>query len=111
MTTLTIEMPPDMYERLLLTARKEQKPVESLAREWLAERIAPLPELFSNRERARVALRAAGLLVEPSFEQQKLAAANMLSSKERAALANRISKAYPYATPLSEIIIAEREER
>ena len=44
-------------------------------REWLAERLAAPQALSSDRERAREALRAAGLLVEFTAEQQARAKA------------------------------------
>ena len=62
------------------------------------------PDAHARREQVRAALDAAGILapVAPS-------AAAPLSEAERAALAEHL--AVPGATPLSQIIIEDREER
>ena len=107
MTALRIELPSEVYERLATTAQQQQKPIEELAGEWLTERstVAPPSVATPNneRERVRAALRAAGLLVEPSPEavQKK-----PLTPEERARLAAQV----PPGRPLSEIIIEERGE-
>lgn len=59
MTTLTLQLSPEQYERLRAEAERLGKPEEELAREWLAERLnAPSPK--SERERLRQALRVSG---------------------------------------------------
>src|SRR5436190_3159675 len=70
MTTLTIELPPDLYERLRKEAQQAGRPVEALIEEWLARHFPP-PAPGGERERAREVLRAAGLLTElgPELKQ------------------------------------------
>jgi plasmid stability protein len=74
MTALTLDLPPDLYARLRAEAERQGRPLEGVAREWLAERLAPptaaLPveETYPPRDRERSieAMRAAGLVAEPS---------------------------------------------
>lgn len=73
MTILTIDLPVDLYERLRATAEEQGKPVEALALEWLAERSAPTTQPMTDRERARAALRAVGLLAGISPWEKELA--------------------------------------
>jgi len=61
MTTITVDLPPDIYRKLQEQAQRSGKPPELVVREWLAERLAAPQALSSDRERAREALRAAGL--------------------------------------------------
>jgi hypothetical protein len=65
------------------------------------ETISP-PNLHSHRERVRAALRARNLLVEAPAHPSVLA----LSEEDRAALARQ----YAAGTPLSQIVIEDREE-
>ncbi len=102
MTTLTLELSPELYERLRAEAEKLGKPAQDLAREWLAERLTA-PAQMSERERLREALRAAGLLAEPSPEMKKRAARSTATLEEvQAAFARGSGK------PLSEIVLEQR---
>ena len=67
-------------------------------------RIVIRPKSRPADERARVgqALRAAGLLYEPDWEQP-----STVSQEERARLAQKLAS----GLPLSEVIIADREDR
>ena len=69
MATLTLDLPPELHERLRAEADRLGKPVATVVREWLAERLSS-PAPASDRERARAALRAAGLLVEFTPEER-----------------------------------------
>ena len=100
MTAVTIELPADIYERLATAAQQQHTSIEVVARAWIAEHSAGAP-LVSERERARAALRAAGLLVEPSAATRQ---STPLTPAERTALAAQV----PSGRPLSEIIIEER---
>lgn len=104
MTILTIDLPVDVYERLRAAAAAEGKPVESLVREWLAEKSATsvLPAA-SEREQLRAALRSAGLLAEPSPEMLRLAEESTLSLDEARAILDRVG-----GVPLSEVILEIR---
>ena len=73
MTTLTIELPPDLYDRLRAEAERNGKPAQVIAQEWLAERLT-IPAPISDRERSREVLRAAGLLTELGPEGKARAA-------------------------------------
>lgn len=102
MTILTLELSSEQYERLRAEAGRLGKPEEELAREWVAERLEK-PEPKSERERAREALRNAGLLAEPTPEMKKRASRSKATLEEvRAALDRAGGK------PLSEIILEQR---
>ena len=68
MTTLTLELSPEAYQRLHEAATRLGKPPQVVAQEWLIERLSvPMLAPDSARENARRALRAAGLLAERSL--------------------------------------------
>jgi len=100
MTTLTIDLPSDLYERLRAEAERAGKPPATVAREWLAER---LPPAASERELIREALRAAGLLVEFSPEEIAQARAVTVTLEEVSAALDRAG-----GRPLSEIVLEQR---
>jgi hypothetical protein len=60
MSQLTIDLQPEVFERLRREAARTGRPIELLASELLAERLPP--EAQDERERAREVLRAAGLM-------------------------------------------------
>jgi hypothetical protein len=99
MTTLRLELPPEVYQRLRAEAERRGKPAATVARDLLVERLAPL----SEREREREVLRAAGLLAEPSEEMKKLAAESTLTLEEARAILDRAG-----GKPLSEFILEMR---
>ncbi|MFN8483780.1 MAG: hypothetical protein U0768_12140 [Anaerolineae bacterium] len=104
MTTLTIELPTDVYERLRVVAEDQGKPIETLVSEWLTERTdAPALKEPTERERLRSALRAAGMLAEPSQEMRQLADESTLSLEEARAILDRVG-----GKPLSEVILEMR---
>lgn len=98
MTSLTIDLPPEIYDKLAATAQQEHKPVELLAQEWLAERSTAVAQI-NEREQTLAVLRQAGLLIESSPTQHK-----PLSSEEKASVAEQV----PQGRRLSEIVIEER---
>ena len=100
MTTVTLDLAPDTYDRLNEEAHRRGKPIEDVAEALLAERLAAPA---SERERATEILRAAGLLVEPGPERKGRAARSIATLAEvRAALAKGTGKT------LSEIVIEQR---
>ena len=101
MTTLTIDLPTDVYERLRAAAEQQHVTVESIAQEWLTERSAATKT--SERERLRAALRAAGRLGELSPEEKLRAAQSTLTLEEARAILDRAG-----GKPLSEIILEMR---
>ncbi len=87
MTTLTIDLPADVYEQLRTVAEQQHTTVESVAKEWLVERSATA--LASERDRLRAALRAAGRLGELSPEEKQRAAQSTLTLEEARAILDR----------------------
>ncbi len=106
MTTLTLEVPADVYERLHAEARQRGTTVEVVAETWLAER-APTPQTTpaepTERERAIAALRAAGLLTELSPEEKARAGRSTATLDDVSAALERGG-----GQPLSEIITEMR---
>lgn len=102
MTALTIELPPELYDRLRAEAARQGKPPEGVAREWLAERLLPSPQT-DERERSIAAMRAAGLLAEPSPATLARAAHATMTLDEVSAALDRAD-----GKPLSEIILEQR---
>lgn len=102
MTTLNIELPPDLYRRLQDEAERAGKAADVVAQEWLIQWLqAPVPS--GERERSREVLRAAGLLAELSPEEKALAAQSTLTLEEARAILDRAG-----GKPLSEIILEMR---
>lgn len=74
MTTITFELAAELYRQLREVAHREGKASELLVQEWVIERLTTNAPALSERERVQQALRAAGLLVEPTPEEVALAA-------------------------------------
>jgi hypothetical protein len=102
MTTLTVDLPNSVYERLRAVAQQQQTTIETVVQEWLAEKSAAEQPL-SERERATAALRAAGLLTELSPAEKVRAAQSTLTLDEARAILDRAG-----GKPLSEIILEMR---
>ena len=102
MTALTVELPPELYARLRAEAERQGKTPEGVAREWLAERLDPAPTA-GDRERSIAALRAVGLLAEPSPAMLARAARATMTLDEVSAALDRAG-----GKPLSEIILEQR---
>ncbi|MEI7644615.1 MAG: hypothetical protein WCJ55_10085 [Chloroflexales bacterium] len=104
MTAITVELSADTYRKLQEQAQRIGKVPELVVSEWLSELLAKVPTPLSERERAREALRAVGLLVEFSAEEQAhaKAAVTLTLDEVRAALDRAGGK------PLSEIILDMR---
>lgn len=81
----------DWYTRELEVVREEQRIV-----------IQPRPTATDTRSQVRQALREAGMLYEPDWEKPA-----PVSPEERVRLAKKLAQ----GRPLSESIIAEREDR
>jgi len=109
MTTLTIELPTDVYTRLSAVATQQGTPIETLAQQWLTERSAqartdlPPPAPPGERERVLAVLRATGLLAESGPELKARAARSKLTLEQAQAILNRAG-----GKPLSEIILEMR---
>lgn len=109
MTTLTIEIPPEVYERLRSMAAQQGHPVETVAQAWLTEHSThalpdlPPPAPPGERERLTEVLRAAGVLTELSPEEKVRAAQSDLTLEQARAILDRAA-----GKPLSELILEMR---
>jgi hypothetical protein len=103
MTTLTLELSPEAYQRLHEAATRLGKPPQVVAQEWLIERLSvPMPAPDSARENVRRALRASGLLAEPILHLPRHIDRLVRLEDVEASLARVGGK------PLSEIILEQR---
>jgi hypothetical protein len=103
MAALTLKLPPHVYRRLREEAARLGKPPQVVAQEWLIERLTPpITAPSSDRERARQALRAAGLLTELGPNLRRLADPTVCLEDVRAALDRAGGKT------LSEVILEQR---
>lgn len=102
MTTLTLELQPELYARLVQEAARLGQPVETLVAEWLERRFPP-PVPSGERERAIAVLREAGLLTELGPELKQRAAQATMSLEEIQAIFARVG-----GKPLSEIVLEQR---
>jgi len=103
MTMLTLELPPEAYRRLHEEANRRGKTPQLVAQEWLIERLSPpSPTLDSPREQVRLALRAAGLLVDLGPDLRLRADPTVYLEDVEASLARAGGK------PLSEIVLEQR---
>jgi plasmid stability protein len=102
MTTLTLELPADVYARLRERATQQGATVEQIAQTLIAEQVPPVP-VPTERERVREILRAAGMLAELTPEEKARAAQSTLTLEEAQAILGRAG-----GKPLSEIVIEQR---
>ena len=104
MASVTVELPSSEYKRLEEEAERLGKSPQSLIQEWVTERLQPeSPKPMTERERAREALRKAGLLTELGPNLQAMADPTIPIEEIRKALSE-----VPHPS-LSEIIIEQRE--
>ena len=115
MTTLTLDLPTELYERLRAEAEHQGKPVAIVAQEWLTERLeeappaasamgdTPAPAPTSDRDRSTEVLRAAGLLAELSPAEKERARRSTATLEEVSAALSRAG-----GKPLSELILEMR---
>ncbi|PDW00252.1 hypothetical protein [Candidatus Chloroploca asiatica] len=101
MTTLTLDLPAKVYERLRSVAEQKQVAIEAVAQEWLTEKSAST--LMSERERLREVLRASGRLGELSPEEKQRAAQSTLTLEEARTILDRAE-----GKPLSEVVLEMR---
>lgn len=102
MTTLLLELPPELYERLSQEAEEMGGSVQLVAQRLLEEQLGLAPAL-SERERVSQALRNAGLLAELGQDMLERAR-NSTASLEEVQAALDASE----GRPLSEIVIEMR---
>lgn len=101
MSQLTIDLRPDVLDRLRREATRTGKPVETVASELLNARLPT--DLGDERAQAREVLRAAGLLAEPTQEMLAIAAQSTATLEEVQAAFARVG-----GKPMSEIAIEQR---
>lgn len=112
MTLITIDLPADLYAHMHKAAVQQGKPVEEVAREWLAAQsvqaytAVPLVAPPGERERAIAVLRNAGLLAESGPELKARAARSTLTLDEARVILDRAG-----GQPLSEVIVDMRGSR
>lgn len=98
---IKIDLPPEIYQRLVDEADRVGKPVEVLAQEMLIQQLAQ--PAAGERERFTMVLRMAGLLAELSPAEKERAARSTATLEEvQAAFAAAGGK------PLSEIVLEQR---
>lgn len=102
MTTVVIDIPKELYQRIAHEAQQQQLPIDTVIRTWLTERSAS-PSHTKDLWNIRATLQAAGLLVE---QPHRTHAARPLSPEERSHMVQHI----PPGTALSTLILEEREE-
>jgi len=101
--TLTLELAPELYRRLNEEAEHLGETPQSVARQWLTERLmTQIPKIDSDREKARQALAQAGLLAELGPNLRRLADPSVRLESVVAALSQAGDKS------LSEIILEQR---
>jgi hypothetical protein len=101
MTTITLDLTPDTYQRLLSKAQQHGTPVEVVAEQLLTAQLADVQ--LSERDRVLAVLRASGLLTELAPEEKERAARSTLTLEEARAILDRAG-----GKPLSEVILEMR---
>lgn len=102
MATLALELPTEIYHRLHDEAQRLGKPPQRVVQEWLIARLAPPVPASNDREKARRALHAAGLLADLSPDLRQRAHPTVRLEEVEASLARAGGK------PLSEIVLEQR---
>ena len=106
MTALTIQLSSDAYRRLREEAVRLGKSPQAVAAEWLVEKLSvPAAASAGNRELARQALRAAGLLAELGPHLRERADPTVCLEDVNEALGRAGGK------PLSEVVLEQRGAR
>lgn len=111
MSTLTVELSPELLERLQAEANRRQEPPERTAVTLLEERLAPPAEPEeSEREKVRRVLREAGLLSElsPTLRAHAEKLAGQLGSEEEMENRRRELQSRQLDPPLSQDILDMR---
>ena len=110
MAPLTLDLPPELVERLQQAAERAGQPLDALVAKLLTEQLQVsyqhpdiVPAPAGERERVRAALRAAGLRAELGPEAQRLAAESTATLEEVEAAFTRAG-----GKPLSEIVLEMR---
>lgn len=105
MTELTVQLSSDEYRRLREEAVRLGKSPQAVAAEWVAEKLTLAGPMLGDRESARRALRAAGLLAElgPHLRERADATVSLEAVNEALRRAG--------GRPLSEVVLEQRGAR
>ena len=105
MTELTVQLSSDEYRRLREEAVRLGKSPQAVAAEWVAEKLSLAGPSAGDRETARQALRAAGLLAElgPHLRERADSAVSLEAVNEALQRAG--------GKPLSEVVLDQRGAR
>lgn len=104
MTTITLDLPPELYDRLRAEAERSQQSAEVVVQQWVTERLNDVTSDPPNeRERTREVLRAAGLLAELSPALRKRAESSTVTLEEVSAALERAG-----GKSLSAIVLEQR---
>ncbi len=104
MTTLTLDFPPDIYQRLHKEANRLGKSPQAIIVDWVEKQLPPSPG--TERDRADQILKESGLLTELGPELRKRAERSTVTLPEVRAILDRVK-----ARSLSEIVLAQRKEK
>ena len=92
MTRLTLDLPPELFQRLRAEADDSGKPVHVVALEWLARptaRDSSTASVGPHRDSVIHALRGAGLLTELTEQERQRAARSSATLEEIRAVLDR----------------------
>lgn len=102
MTRVTVELRPDIYDRLQAEAERQGQPVAALVEAWVVEHLQA-PVAPDERERIRAVMAASGLLTNLSPDLQHLAAQSTATLEDVQAAFARAG-----GPPLSETVLEQR---
>ena len=102
MSTLVLDLPPNLLERLTIEAKRRQQAVEEVASTLLSEDLSPPSEPEDERNRVEQVLREAGMLVYLADGLRSRIDAKVSHEDVVAALGHAGGK------PLSEIVMEQR---
>lgn len=102
MTSVTVELTPDIYDRLQAEAERQGQPVAAIIEAWVVEHLQT-PVAPTERERVRAVMAAAGLLTDLSPDLQRLAAQSTATLEDVQAAFARAG-----GPPLSDTVLEQR---
>ncbi len=104
MTTLVLNVPSDVYQRLHQEADRLGKSPQAIVLDWVMKQLPPSPT--TEGERVRQILKDAGLLTELGPELRERAERSTASLKEVRAILDRTGN-----KSLSEIVLEQRRTK
>lgn len=112
MSTLVLELPQNLLQRLEIEAEQRRQPLEEVAITLISSGLTSAPAPDSHRQRIQEVLREAGLLWEPSPSLRAYMAQleNKLGTQEDREAELRRLRSMKLEPPLSQDIIEMRGE-